>query len=510
MMSTEGRIDVADPHRRLRQAAVLMLVAALFPLCAFVYDSSFTRYMVDDYCLAVDLHTRGFLASQVFWYQTWSGRFTWNFVMNAVALLGPGIVSVLPAVALAAWGLAITWAIGRWWFATRLPKSLLVHFALAATALYVTLASTPNVVQSLYWQTNMLSVITPLLLLTIYAGMLGSWIGGPAPGRFSFLRLVAAGGLPFVIAGCTEAAAALVVGVLGLATAVLAVSRRTSARASMVKIFAIGFAGSLLALGLMWFSPGTHRRLAIENPPMLRTHTDAFELVKLTTYSGLSALAHSLRHGALNWPFVLVNSAILGFLAASAQSRRWAERSETNISRVGVGAAFAGLPVVAFVIFFLCVSPAVYVFRFVIDRYLVIPAYFLACAVIAWWFLAGYVRGRALQGSDATARNYRVLLIAAVLAALCGPIVTTAKILTYIPSDRAYLEAWEAQDRALRRAVTNGNKEAVIVPLPTSYTDRAGLHVLRADPRYWINQCVAQYYGLSAVRVRLSPRPSSR
>lgn len=507
-MATRDTIGAAGPHHRLRQVAVFMLAVALIPLCAYAYDSFFTRYMADDYCVAAALHASGFLASQASLFQTLSGRFTWNFVMNAVELLGPGIVPVLPALTLAAWLVAIAWTIGRWWYVMSLPESRLVRLALAAVVLFVTLKITPNVVQSLYWQSNMLTVTAPLVLLSIYAGLLGTWMRRPTASRAPFLRLTVAAGLPFVLAGFTEAVAALLVPALGIATIVVALRQGASKQASMVTLLAAGFVGSLLALGLMWFAPGTHNRLLLEG----HRHISVLEWIRLSTYLAAGALLNSLRLGAFSWPFAILCSVATGIAVGSMEkSRRHASRTEVNRNLLGLRSALVGLPVVAFVVFFLCVSPAAYVFSSGPPaRALIIPAFFLVCAVMTWWILFGYGFGGGWPGAHLAAPSHRTFLIGAVLTALCGPIVTTARVLMYIPSDRAYVKAWDARDRTLRRAVGNGDKVASVVPLPTSYTQRARLGVLRADPNYWVNQCVAQYYGLRTVSVRPSTQPPSR
>ena len=511
MMSTTDTIDVAGPDRRLRRVAVFVLAAAMIPLCAYVCDSSFTRYMADDYCVAAALHAQGFLASQASLFKSLSGRFSWNFVMNAVELLGPAIVPVLPVLTLATWIVAIVWMIGRWRFAVSLIESRVVRLALAAVVLYVTLRITPNVVQSLYWQSNMLTVTVPLVLLTIYAGLVGTWVNQPSAGPPSVLRVTMATGLPFVIAGFVEAIAALLVPALAIATIVAALRLRAPKYSSVVTLLAAGFAGSSLALGLMWFSPGTHNRLLLEG----HKHISVLEWVRLSAYLAVRALLLSVRLGALSWPFAILSSASMGVAAASIEKCRRQASGTDKIKLMGLRTAFVGLPFMAFVVFFLCVSPAVYVFSSGPPaRVLIIPAFLLTCFVMVWWFLGGYVVGRALLGPlpspHLAAPTRRTLLIGALLVVLCGPIVTTAKILRFIPSDRAYSTAWDAQDRTLRRAVSDGDTVAWVVPLPTSYTDRARLGVLRADPNYWVNQCVAQYYGLRMVSVRLPPQPPAR
>jgi hypothetical protein len=53
--------------------AIVAALAALFSLAAHAYLGTFGRYIADDFCTASTLRRLGFLESQSYWYQTWTG-----------------------------------------------------------------------------------------------------------------------------------------------------------------------------------------------------------------------------------------------------------------------------------------------------------------------------------------------------------------------------------------------------------------------------------------------------
>jgi hypothetical protein len=114
--------------------------------------------------------------------------------------------------------------------AARIPEIRPRSVRVGGNRLGVTLRATPTLIQSVYWQTGMLTYTAPLLLLTVYAGFLGSRVNREIPSRHGPTALLTGAGLPFLIAGFSETSAALIVGALALATVTVAVARSAPAR----------------------------------------------------------------------------------------------------------------------------------------------------------------------------------------------------------------------------------------------------------------------------------------
>ena len=92
---------------------VLFTIVLGFALLTYAYIGFFTRYMADDYCSAAVAHASGLMGLQKHFYLGWSGRFSFNFAIGVLALLGFRVVPFLPAVALGLMLIVLTWTITR-------------------------------------------------------------------------------------------------------------------------------------------------------------------------------------------------------------------------------------------------------------------------------------------------------------------------------------------------------------------------------------------------------------
>src|SRR5215213_6598871 len=94
-------------NHKSRATTVVFFTVLLFMLATLVlyaYLGTFTRYMADDYSTASVLNKEGFWGAQVYWWQTWSGRYSFTFVISFIELFGLGIVPILPTLIILPFG----------------------------------------------------------------------------------------------------------------------------------------------------------------------------------------------------------------------------------------------------------------------------------------------------------------------------------------------------------------------------------------------------------------------
>src|SRR5207253_10529101 len=176
----------------------LVLGAAMaLPLLVYAWVGSFSRYTADDYCWAGVLRTEGFINAQVAWYTAYSPRYAFTFLVNLVELAGPAIVPALPALAIVVWVAVLTWSLRQ--LDVRLAKQqrTVPAFVLAELVALASLQTAPDLPQSLYWQTGMLTYLLPLVLATFLIG----WI---RRGSTRWWALLVSGLITFVGGGLSE------------------------------------------------------------------------------------------------------------------------------------------------------------------------------------------------------------------------------------------------------------------------------------------------------------------
>ncbi|MGH2605608.1 MAG: hypothetical protein ACRDG5_03365, partial [Anaerolineales bacterium] len=147
-------------------------VIGTLPLAGAASMGFFARYIADDFCTAGTLRRLGFWESQSNWYLNWSGRYSFTFVATSLNLIGPGVTPWLPLAALVLWLGAGAYLVRAWIPMGEGSTARGISVALSALLLFFTVGGTPNLYQSLYWQTGMLTYSLPLVLGTFYLGWL--------------------------------------------------------------------------------------------------------------------------------------------------------------------------------------------------------------------------------------------------------------------------------------------------------------------------------------------------
>src|SRR5438270_4423676 len=178
--------------RRLVLPRTLLAAALGIPLLVYAAVGAFSRYTADDFCWAGVLRTDGFVQSQVDWYTGFSPRYAFTFLVTVAESIGPGIVPILPAAAIIAFAASLTWTF------TQFGIVRIRAFILAEVAALATLQSAPDLPQSLYWQTGMLTYLLPLILATFLIG----WI---RHGDRAWWAVAMCGVVTFIAGGLSEA-----------------------------------------------------------------------------------------------------------------------------------------------------------------------------------------------------------------------------------------------------------------------------------------------------------------
>src|SRR5690606_24061556 len=149
--------------------------------------------------------------------------------------------------ALIAWVAVAAWAL---WPAARAlwpgGPALLAPVG-ALLLVFGTLESTPDLGQSLYWQTGMVTYLLPLVILTGYAGWLVRLALRQDDFRLPRLALLPAGLAPFVAGGFSETYAVFQVALLAAAVTGLFALAPSPLRARLLPVTIAGLVGAVVA-----------------------------------------------------------------------------------------------------------------------------------------------------------------------------------------------------------------------------------------------------------------------
>lgn len=245
---------------------VVIIILLGVALLAHAYIGLFTRYMADDYCTAAAVQTEGLLNSQKSLYVGWSGRFSFNFSIGLLTLLGHQIVPFLPAVALGLLLVVLTWTIYRFGSNFSWRRPLLTSILLAELIIFVTVSDNRGgVYEALYWQTGMLTYWFPLILMVAYVGFVKQVEGATGRMRPVALYLLYGAALTFIAGGFNETYAVFQMCALFVAIGLSLWARRFR----LFPLLGAGLIGSVMATSIVSLAPGNNVRRGHFLPPRI-------------------------------------------------------------------------------------------------------------------------------------------------------------------------------------------------------------------------------------------------
>ena len=481
--------------RKIDLIGILLLISFLLPLLALAYIGLFTRYMADDYCIASDVNSLGFIQSQWVWYRGWTGRFSFTLLAGVVGSVGPRLLPLLPPTVLATWMTVMTWSVYQVAAAAVWPRPLLTSLVMSELVIFATLNSTHHLVQSLYWQSGMLTYIPPLILLSLYAGVACRAARAAGQARVASIQVIMGAVLTFMAGGFSEAYVLMQTGGLLLGTIICYKSAPNTLRRAVLPILVAGLVGSILATCIIVLAPGNAvRQSHFPQPP------DPFRLTVLSLYYAGGFIPYTIYLSPVTVLLSVTLPALFGCYICQLGPGRALKPNPGSIIRL-----LAFSPAVGFALILLCTLPSIYgTSDFLPERARILPQFVLVGGAVLW----GYLSGIGLSEWRCTHRQVTSwpLVIgsaAVVILVILSPFAAVVRTMSLISRAKEGASQWEQMDREVRAARVRGEMN-VVVPAMDDMESRLGAHrtelQLERDARSTKNQCAARYYGVNSIR----------
>ncbi len=471
-------------------AAIVGGAIILVPIAAAEYMGSLSRYLADDFCTLGSLRDLGFWGSQVYWYTTWSGRFAFTFTVNIFEALGAWMVPLLPAAHLLGLLVGARWAFARWLARSEDRGSRWAVWFIGGLVVYETISSAPNLYQSLYWQTGVLTYVAPLVMASFYAGWILGWREGGEVGAGSLLISALA---MAVAVGYSETVGSMLVAALAGACLLLwLLAEAGTARTSALRLVGAGLLGGILGMLVVAAAPGNAARQALLTPS-----SSAVFWFKETTRNAYIFSVRTLRGD----PLRLALGLALPFLLGGASAPRTKASPVEEASPLRRLLFLVALPPFTFGLVMACMAPTQYAMASYPDGRLLISAQFAVATGMALW---GAAAGRWLMGywPAATGRwpqaGMAVVCVLALVTLGFDSFGATRQLLAPLPDARDF--AARSDERLTKVLEAH---QAGIESLPVaSLTHMGGLDEISSDSANWVNVCFAQAYGLKRVTAK--------
>lgn len=472
-----------------------IILISLLSLLVFAYIGTFTRYISDDYYSAASLQEYGYWGAQAYWWNIWTGRYSFIALILFVDILGLKVYTILPGLSLLLWILSLSWAACQILSQNSFPRKMLVSISLASVITWISLRSLVQYSEVVFWKTGICNYAIPPIMFLFFLGLLFKQMQKVTPVRE--WEMIASLVFALIVGGFSETSVAVQIALLGGGFYFLALKKTASKKNSLL-LLSFAMIGSILSLVVMSLSPGNLARAGdLDNvfqipdilPRFYISLSQALSFipkwfVERTTLAGLAFLFGML--------LFLVYSPANQITSLRKITRMYFEFSIYIF--LGIWASFAPSFIIR------GYAPP--------ERALLISYFLITCLAILWGWLAANLLH--LLFKKARTQLPQLITIGLVYVALVyGPIATISSNLKLIPTLRTYSILWDERDQIIKDAVKSG-KRSIVVPNFQKHKELQALDNdslwivgdLEEDPDYWINQGAAWYYGLDEISTK--------
>jgi hypothetical protein len=454
--------------RPCTEIAFVILLA--LPLVLYAWIGFYSRYVADDFWSAGYLRVLGFWEAQRYWYLSWSGRYSFTFLVSLMELLGVSVARWLPVSSLVLWTGALYWFWDGVFKLASLPYSRWIRLGASFLVIYTTLRTLVGWQQVLLWQTGLLTYTVPLIGLTFWAAWFLTRLNKPKTYTPRWYTLLSTVLFFWFLGGLSETSLEFQTVILGITSVFLGLlPKEYPHRRGALLLLAAGLVGSLAALLCVAIAPGNSVRLgqtgSIHLPQMTELAVQTFRFAQhyfknfftlsirpVLCILGIPALFAIGFHPRLNQrptrrDLLLPTGFLLIFLLVIL-GVYWVCFLPAYV------AMRAGPPLRSIVIMFFWLS-----LTFSIESYV----FGVTITKLAQWISPVFQR-------PDTSRLIRIGAVLALLVLLAiGPLQTAQKLWHIWPEYRQFAVEWDIRDRMARQAAANGIRDIVLPQLNDLY-----------------------------------------
>ena len=460
--------------RAFRIDLILIIVACSLPIVVHVINSMNSRMLADDYCFAANVFGKGLSGAMRYYYYNWQGTFSSTAVQSSIALSGGGLVRWLPSLLIIGWWIGLIFFIGQLCVLLKFQDVRLTSIALATLILYGIMEGTPTVFQSIYWTSGSVTYALPMVLFTLWNGLLLYFVRQQLANYIVVCVTLVAGLSTAVLAGFSPIFAIFELGVLALV--LFAIWLHKSKHYKKVGlILLIAIVGAAIGTIIMVMAPGNSVRQALFKKPTSLLALMGINLTATASYIGIDLSSFSL---VPNLALLVVGGWVVSqelqstspaFILIKRNPRKW------------LGGALGSAILLLFGIFL----PTSYnISGFPPGRALIIPHVVVIILALIWGSIM------ALSAKKTTTHISPILIIAITALLAIGPIFSAGKSLALLPQLQTFSTEWDARDTALRQAKTQNQDQIILTPFSVDLADYVNVGAVEGE----FASCLKDYY----------------
>lgn len=470
-------LDKRKTDRLFQFALILANAFLLIALAIYAVRGFYSRYWADDYCFGTIFHQHGLWEGTTFFYQNTSNRFAAYFLVGLNELLGAHAIRYLPAFMILVTVLIYSVVFNLAFRLLKFPQKWGVSIFLSQLMTYFMLLTAPDLFQSIFWRSGMVSYYAPIPFLGLALIII---LKGIRYGEFKALRLVLLGLITFFSAGLSETFAALETGLwlILILTAFFFIKKKEQ-RKPLFQSSLTALLGSLIAMLIMIKAPGNAMRLET-----LEQATSPWQVIYLSLRFGSAFLYRTLRAYPLPIIILFATSAILAYHLSG--------HTQAGIDEKMWGKILWGSLIAGFILLVCVAAPTAYgMMAYPENRAWMLGRFVSVLAMIVVGFSAGMLSHHFM---DRIVDTCLMSIIVLILLSLY-PFKGAWQEWQQLPAWQAGAQAWDARQQVILDNISDGETSLTV----QAFDSIGSVAELTADPHYWVNVCVANYYGVEQI-----------
>jgi hypothetical protein len=457
----------------------LLYLAFLLPpsVALFIYGylGSFTRMIADDYCSAYYAKDMGLVDSIMFWYKTWSGRYSaFGIDWVALNLFDAYHINWIPPLTLLMWLIVMVATVHLFLRSKKPQRDNVWHaLVLGTIILFLVMTLSPNIPESLYWWNGMRSYMLPLVVLTFGAFVFMLFEQRAKTKQSLVVGILFFFALAFANGGLSETYVVLQLVLFVFLIFIRFLSVRTI-KADFVDAWLFsGVLGTLTSLAIVLHSYGNVIRRSLLPP--------APDLITLT---GLSLKFYVMFLGNIFFQIEDVLALLGSMLVAIWIGHQYG--NQENISSSKIAIFFLG----GFLLSFVTFPPGVYGYsNNPPSRALSLTVF----ALVVFFMYASFLTGNWLAGrKKLNNKQTQPIALSACMLILIASTLTGTSLYRSRNTYMNFAKEWDRVDAQILQAKAAGEESVTIQALE----NWAGLLRPNNNPNFWVTNCYSLYYGI--------------
>jgi hypothetical protein len=477
-------VTIKIEKKIFRYVLMICVFATLVAIGIYAYLGTFSRYLADDYCENVSVNKTSPINAVLNRYSGGatrsSNRYSNLLFVGFSEMLGNHNMQVTVV------SMVLLWVVGLCWSVYEIRRFLKIDWSLSfdlyggMTLGFLSFLQAPNLFQTVYWRSSMMTHFAPLVFGSFLAAFLVRqlrYLQIELPSRLVYVIALFA---TFIMVGFSEPPATTLVTILPLLMVVIWFLGNTLVKQKQLTLLAWTFAGALLGLMALVFSPAgvnvaretSLGLVAILSRSFIYSYLFIIDSLKIAPLPVLLSIL---------LPFMLIW--LYKQLEPSPPS--W---KETYIILLVIFA----IPVLLWLLVAAGFAPSVYGQSFPVERMRFLARTLMIIACMLEGALFGFLLKDLKLGPSQIAGQWVVLVLFAVVA-ISYPLRAAFNVLKVnVPEYRAHAETWDTRDKYIRQLVAAGAKDIVVTQLDSMH----GVVEYKGNKSFWVNVCAAEYYGL--------------